>query len=113
LTFETNLYIIRNGFEPSIHEISLETSNLSKIFDSDGIGFFKQHQTRNPNYFFFGQEFYPIDAFYLLKTSGNYFFKIVENLSEVTYKFNLYSKTIFEEAQSTPTYTFYEIIPIN
>ena len=96
-----------------IYEIDTVSMSANKILETTGFEFFPSQTTRNANYFLFGYEFYEKNPYSSILVSGNYFFKVIEGFSETIYKFNLILKEVFEESQSTPTFFYYDIKPIN
>jgi hypothetical protein len=111
--FQDSLFLIKSGEKPFIYEFNLSDSTSSKIFSSLGSGYFKREITKNPNFFLFGEEFYSSIAFTTFKRSGNFYFSVIESLTETTYKFNIYNGQTYQESQSTPTFSYFEITPIN
>jgi hypothetical protein len=111
--YQDSLFIIKSGEEPFIYEFNLSDNTLSKIFSGLGRGYFKSETTKNPNFFLFGQEFYSSIESTTFRRSGNFYFSIIESLTETTYKFNIYNGQTYQESQSTPTFSYFEITPIN
>jgi hypothetical protein len=110
---QNSLYIFKVGENPFIYEFNLINNTLEKIFFADGFGYIKAGQTQNPNFFLFGQEFYEFNGLYSFKSTGNFYFTLLENLVQTTYKFNIFTKLTYLEFQSTPKYSYFEIVPIN
>jgi hypothetical protein len=114
IQIQDSLFIIKDGLNPFIYELSLnELSSLNKIFSTVGMGSFKEEEIRNPNYFLFGQEYYQLSGIQSLKKSGNYHYYTIQNLIQQNYKFNLINKEVYLENESTPTFSYFEITPIN
>jgi hypothetical protein len=112
--FNDMVYLVNSGSKPFIYEVDLETEVFTKIFSSIGNGYYFQEKTRNPNFFLFGEEFYfSQDVRAYFKRTGNFYFSEVSGLVETRYKFNIYDKQTYTEAQSTPTFSYFEIVPIN
>lgn len=112
--FNDMVYLIKSGSKPFIYEVNLETEGFTKIFSSTGNGYFGQEKTRNPSFFLFGEEYYfSQDGMANLKRTGNFYFSEVSSLVETRYKFNIYDKQTYTESQSTPTFSYFEIVPIN
>ena len=111
--YQNSLFLIKSGDKPFIYEVNLLDNTLSKIFSSTGRGYFVQEETKNPNFFLFGEEFYYSNGFTTFKRTGNYYYSEIQSLSERKFKFNIYNKETYEESQSTPTFSYFEITPIN
>jgi len=117
---ESKVYLVGSNFldgaflnKPFILEISIIQGTINKIFDSEGKGFYKSQQTRNPNFFLFGQEFYGSYPVATFVRTGNFHFFLQQGFVQTNFKFNIYTKEIYEESQSTPIFSYYDIKPIN
>ncbi len=111
--YQNSLFLIKSGEKPFIYEVDLSIKTFIKIFSSLGRGYLIQERTKNPNFFLFGEEFYFSNGWTTFKRTGNFYFSVIESLTEAKFKFNIYNRQTYQESQSTPTFSYYEITPIN
>jgi hypothetical protein len=116
-SFNNSIFLILGGAGNTefieVDSIDFSFVDYYKIEHAGSSTKYYSEVVKNPNYFLFGYEFYESNAFITFKRTGNFYYSIIENLTIRTMKYNIYTKETYEETESTPTFSYFEITPIN
>lgn len=116
-SFNNSMFLILWGSDKTeiieLNSTDFSLIDYSKVEHEGNSTTYHSEIVKNPNYFLFGQEFYQSNDLITFIRTGNLYYSIIENLTIKNFKYNIYTNEVYEESESTPVFSYFEITPIN